>query len=234
MWSAPGGHLIIDLSQHKLPIEFLLKRFSTNPSTRWPPDDDQGDDSDPGGEPPPWKKRATGGKGAKHNPTGRVLAGTTGVPLNAPEEYDEMEDEREQMDEERREQHLRAAAFLHSGAATNYTPSVPENRNDEDPGKRPDPSGEEPGGDEKDSDVVIESGPIDVEIEADEVPEDPRPPERESTAADEHAHEVHDSHAHGEAHVHEHGAMHENGHEPEQEHDLVEHHGGLLSVVDGH
>ena len=40
LWSAPGGHLIIDLSQHKLPIEFLLKRFSTNPSTRWPPDED--------------------------------------------------------------------------------------------------------------------------------------------------------------------------------------------------
>ena len=78
LWSAPGGHLIIDLSQHKLPIEFLLKRFSTNPSTRWPP----------------WKKR---GKGAKHDPTGRVLAGTTGVPLNAPEEFEQMEEEQEQM-----------------------------------------------------------------------------------------------------------------------------------------
>ena len=53
----PCGHLVIDLSQHKLPIEFLLKRFNTNPSTRWPPDEDAGDDSDPGDEPPPWKKR---------------------------------------------------------------------------------------------------------------------------------------------------------------------------------
>ena len=158
LWSAPGGHLTIDLSQHKLPIEFLLKRFSTNPSARWSPEDDQGGDSDPGGEPPPWKKRATRGKGAKRDPTGRVLAGPTVVPLNAPEEYDQMEEEREQRDDERQEQHLRAAAFLHSGAASNYTPSVPEHLIDEGSGKRPDPTGEEPGEEEKDSDVVIERG----------------------------------------------------------------------------
>ena len=128
LWSSPGGHLVIDLSQRKLPIEFLLKRFNTNPTTRWPPDDDAGDDSDPGEGPPPWKKRPrTHEEKRQHDPTGRLLAATTGHARDQPEEPPEPEE----MTEERREQHLRAAAFLHSGEVSNYTPSVPGN---EEPG----------------------------------------------------------------------------------------------------
>ena len=123
LWSSPSGHLVI-----KLPIEFLLKRFNMNPSTRWPPDDDAGDDSGPGDEPPPWKKRPrTHEEKKQHDPTGRLLAATTGHVREEPEEPPEPEE----MTEERREQHLRAAAFLHSGEVSNYTPSVPGN---EEPG----------------------------------------------------------------------------------------------------
>ena len=108
LWSSPGGHLVIDLSQHKLPIEFLLKRFNTNPTTRWPPDDDAGDDSDPGEGPPPWKKRPrTHEEKRQHDPTGRLLAATTGHARDQPEEPPEPEE----MTEERREQHLREPHF---------------------------------------------------------------------------------------------------------------------------
>ena len=88
-------------------------------------------------------------------------------------------------------------------------------------------------GQRKRTDVVIERGPIDVETENEEVPEDSRPREIGSAAADENAHEAHGNHVHGEAHTHEHGAAHEHGHEPEEEHDLVEHHGGCQSAVCG-
>ena len=128
----PCGHLVIDLSQHKLPIEFLLKRFNTNPSTRWPPDEDAGDDSDPGDEPPPWKKRPrTHTEKGKHDPTGRLLTATAGHACEEPEEPPEPY--YAEMTEERREQYVRAAAFLQSGDVSNYTPSAPGHQHDEDP-----------------------------------------------------------------------------------------------------
>ena len=210
LWSSPGGHLVIDLSQHKLPIEFLLKRFNTNPTTRWPPDDDAGDDSDPGDEPPPWKKRPrTHEEKRQHDPTGWLLAATTGHARDQPEEPPEPEE----MTEERREQHLRAAAFLHSGEVSNYTPSVPGN---DEPGLLSEPLGEPKEPEEKGEDVIVRRVPIDLEEEGHEAPEDSeRPLETVSSFLSdaagndhvEHAVEEHGSHMHGEAHgqVEQHG-----------------------------
>ena len=44
-----GGHLILDLKEHRIPLRMLLMRFNNNPGTRWPPEDDEQDD-DSGGD----------------------------------------------------------------------------------------------------------------------------------------------------------------------------------------